>query len=95
MNARKAQQDAMLMALILMTMVACSSLIGGLGIVNYLNGETLKAISSLVVPAYMGYWAWQARDDLRNEPLIPIFTLAWLCGLPIGLIAHKISLMST
>jgi hypothetical protein len=91
MNVRQTQRDAMLMGLILTVMTAGSALIGGLGIVNYLNGQTLKAVSALVVPAYMAYWAWQVRDRVRDEPLISVSLLAWMCGVPLGLIAHKIA----
>jgi hypothetical protein len=91
MNIRQTQHDALLLGLILAVMAAGSVLIGGLGIVNYLNGQTLRAVSSLVLPAYLAFWGWQARDRVRDEPLIPVFLIAWLCGLPLGLVAHKIS----
>ncbi|MNL94778.1 hypothetical protein D3C81_45700 [compost metagenome] len=91
MNIRQTQHDAMLMGLILAVMTAGCALVGGLGIVNYLNGHTLKAVSSLVLPAYIAFWAWQARDRVGDEPMVPVFLVALLCGVPLGLVAHKIS----
>lgn len=88
---RSAQHDAAMMGLVLVAMAAVATSIAGLGVVNYLNGCTLRAVASLVVPAFLGYWAWQVRDNLGAEPLIPIFGAAWLAGLPIGLIAHELS----
>ena len=93
MTIRSAQNDALTMGLLLGAMAACSAAIGGLGLINYLNGEMLKAMASLVLPVYLGYWAWQARGNLGSEPLIAVFTLAWLCGLPIGLVVHSLRQM--
>ncbi len=90
MKIESPQHDAFMMGLVLTVMAACSALIGGLGIVNYMNGATLKAFGSLVVPAYICYWAWQVRGSMHSEPLIPAFAFAWVCGLPIGLIVHRV-----
>ena len=79
------QRDVTMMVVVFAAMTAACAMIGGLGITNYLNGNPLRASSSLLVPVYLGYWAWQVRDNLRGEPLIPILSLAWLAGLPIGL----------
>lgn len=79
-----------MMSLVLATMAGFSAMIGGLGIVNYMNGATINALVSLVVPVYLGYWAWAARDNLHSEPLIPIFAFAWVCGVPIGLVVHLV-----
>lgn len=86
-TTRTAQHHATAMCLTLVAMAAGAALVGGLGVVNYLNGYALRAAASLLLPAFLGYWAWQARDNLGAEPLIPIFGVAWLAGLPIGLIA--------
>lgn len=86
-SAQSVRGQAMMVSLALVAMVAGAVLIGSFGILNYLNGYTLRAASSLMLPAYIGYWAWQIRDNLGAEPLIPIFGAAWLSGLPIGLIA--------
>lgn len=86
-TARIAQRHATAMFLTLVAMAAGAALVGGLGVVNYLNGHTLRAAASLALPAFLGYWAWQARENLGAEPLIPIFGVAWLAGLPVGLIA--------
>ncbi len=84
------QHDAALLALTLVALASMSTLVAGVGIVNYLNGNMLRAVASLVVPAFLGYWAWQARDNLGSEPLIPIFGVAWLAGLPVGWAAHAV-----
>lgn len=87
-TVRSAQHNVMMISLALVAMAGACALVGGLGVVNYLNGNTLRTAISLLVPAFLGYWAWQVRDNLRSEPLIPIFGLAWLAGLPVGLAAH-------
>ena len=79
-----------MMGLVLATMAGFSALIGGLGIINYMNGATINALVSLVVPMYLGYWAWVARDNLPSEPLIPIFAFAWVCGAPIGVLVYLV-----
>lgn len=86
--ARSVQRDVMMMGIMLVTLTSACALVSGLGVVNYLNGNTLRAAISLLMPAFLGYWAWQIRDNLGSEPLIPIFCLAWLAGLPIGLTAY-------
>lgn len=88
--ARTAQRHATAMGLTLVAMAAGAALVGGLGVVNYLNGYALRAAASLVLPIFLGYWAWQARDNLGAEPLIPIFSAAWLTGLPIGALAFAV-----
>lgn len=65
-------------------MVAVCMLVGGMGVVNYLGGNTLRAIASLGLPAFLIYWAWAVRHNFHSEPLIKIYGLAWLAGLPIG-----------
>lgn len=90
MNIRSDQQDVVMMGLVLASMAACSALVGGLGIVNYLNGYTLKAAAALLLPVFLGYWAWHVRDNLWSEPLLVVFAIAWLGGLPMGLVVHKL-----
>lgn len=85
------QRAVAMMGMMLVGMAAASALIGSLGIVNYLNGALLKASGALTLPAFLAYWAWQVRDNLASEPLILGYAGAWLCGLPIGLGAYKLS----
>jgi hypothetical protein len=85
---RSVQRDVMMMGIVLVTLASACAVVGAMGVANCLSGNTLRAAISLLIPAFLGYWAWQARDNLRTEPLIPIFSLVWLAGLPIGLVVH-------
>jgi len=87
---KTAQHHMTMTALVLVALTAGAALVGGLGVVNYLNGNTLQAAVSLAMPAFLSYSAWDVRHDLRRDPLIPIFGAAWLAGLPIGWAAHAI-----
>lgn len=48
-TARIARRHATAMFLTLVAMAAGAALVGGLGVVNYLNGHTLRAAASLCV----------------------------------------------
>ena len=90
MKNRSGQQKFQMFGLLLIALACSAALLGGLGAIHYMNGSMLQSGATLVMPAYLGYWAWQARDNLRSEPLIPIFAGAWLCGLPLGLLVHQV-----
>lgn len=90
MYTRTADRDAALMGLVLIAMVSACALLAGLGVINYMNGNLLRASASLAGPAFLAYWAWQVRDNLGSEPLIPVFSVAWLAGLPIGVISYSV-----
>lgn len=47
-----------LMGLFLALMTALSALVGALAVSHYLAGHTLRAASSLILPAFLAYWAW-------------------------------------
>lgn len=87
---RSFHRDAMMMGLVLILMVAAAASLGALGVVDSLNGNALRAATSLLVPAYLAYWAWQVRDQLSAEPLIPVFGASWLAGLPVGWVIHSL-----
>lgn len=95
MTMRSDEKDMLMMGLMLGAMTICSGAVGSLGAINYLNGEMLKAAAALILPAYLCYWGWQVRENLHSEPLIPVFSLAWLGGLPIGLVMHQVKQMLT
>lgn len=84
------RKQVMAISAVFILLGAGAALIGGLGVVNYLNGHLLRAAASLGTPVYLAYWAWRERDTCLN-PLIPLLTTAWVVGLSIGLAAHWLS----
>jgi hypothetical protein len=83
MSNRTAKSELALVGVLVLMASACA-LVGGLGVVNYLSGNSLRAVASLGMPAFLAYWAWQVRDNIHGEPLIKLFSVAWVAGLPIG-----------
>lgn len=77
-------------SIVLILFSAGAILTGGLGVVNYLDGDMLRAATSLGIPVYLAYWAWRERGADLN-PLIPILAAAWVVGLPMGLATHWLS----
>lgn len=83
MSNYTAKSDLALIGVLVLMASACA-LVSGLGVVNYLAGNTLRATASLGVPVFLVYWAWSVRDNFHSEPLIKIYSAAWVAGLPIG-----------
>lgn len=83
MSTYTAKSELALVGVLVLMASACA-LVAGMGVVNYLGGNTLRALASLGVPAFLAYWAWAVRDNFDSEPLIKIYSAAWVAGLPIG-----------
>ena len=83
MSTNTAKSELALVGVLVLMAAACA-LVAGLGVVNYLSGNTLRAVASLGMPAFLAYWAWSVRDNFHSEPLIKIYSAAWVAGLPIG-----------
>lgn len=66
MKNRSGQQKFQMFGLLLIALACSAALLGGLGAIHYMNGSMLQSGATLVMPAYLGYWAWQARcSDLH------------------------------
>lgn len=83
-------RDAALMGIILLALTAACSLTAAFGVINYMNGNLLRAASSLAMPAFLAHWAWQVRSNIGSEPLIPVFSVAWVAGLLVGAVVYGI-----
>lgn len=76
-------------ALIILAMAAAACLVGAVGAVNALAGDTLRAIPPLLLaPLYVVWWMIRSKHaEGVVDPLAVGFGLAWLAGLPVGCIA--------
>jgi hypothetical protein len=76
-------------ALFLLAMAGAACLLGAVGAVNALAGDTLRAIPALVLAPLYAVW-WMIRSKHAEgvvDPLAAGFSLAWLAGVPVGCIA--------
>lgn len=93
MNTRSSQSDVAAIVVILTCLMAGSFLVGGLGAINYLNGHFLRASATLLVPAFLTYWAWEGRGTCSEAQLIIPIAAFWFCGLSVGFCVHEIGRM--
>lgn len=77
-----------LLGFMLFLLAVLSAVIGALSVSNYMAGHTLRAASSLVLPAFLSYWAWTDYTGTGNDgEIIRWYGAAWLVGLLAGLLA--------
>ncbi|MDM4768262.1 hypothetical protein [Pelomonas sp. SE-A7] len=76
-------------ALILALVYGMPVLASGLGVGLLLNGEVVRGAVSVAIPPVFGAWyLWDSRHSWeRPSELLWPMTKAWLCGLPVGLVA--------
>lgn len=85
------RHEMYLMGLFLALMTALSALVGALAVSHYLAGHTLRAASSLILPAFLAYWAWTDYNGARTDgEIIRWYSMAWAGGLVLGLFASAI-----
>ena len=77
-----------LLGFMLFLMAVLSAVIGALSVINYMNGHTLRAASSMILPAFLLYWAWSDYNGPGNDSeIIKWYGVAWFVGLLLGLLA--------
>lgn len=85
------RHDMHLIGFFLILMAALSALVGALAVTNYFAGHTLRAASSLILPAFLLSWAWQDYNGARNDSeIIRWYGAAWFAGLLLGLLIAAI-----
>lgn len=85
----KARKEMMLMGMTLALIGSACAATAAMGIINALQGDTIRALTSLLLPAFLAYWAFiSKRDQGSVETMVPIYASVWLMGLPLGLAVH-------
>lgn len=85
------RHDMYFVGFLLALMAALSALVGALAVSNYFAGHTLRAASSLILPAFLLYWAWTDYNGARNDSeIIRWYGMAWAGGLVLGLFASAV-----
>ena len=79
----------MSMAVVTSAMLCGCVVIGAFGVLSLLQGSLPRAAIPFVIPASLGYWAWNSLD--RQDPFPKMLGAAWVGGLPLGYLAFLAS----
>lgn len=83
-----------LLGFMLFLMAVLSAVVGALCVVNYMHGHTLRAASSLILPAALLYWKWSDYTGARTDgEIIRWYGAAWFVGLLLGLLAGALRVL--
>tara|TARA_B110001454_G_scaffold198062_1_gene201958 strand:- start:1102 stop:1443 length:342 start_codon:yes stop_codon:yes gene_type:complete len=85
----KAHKEMMLMGMVLTLIGSACAATAAMGVINAFHGDTIRALTSLLLPVFLGYWAFVSKRDQGSiDTMVPVYACVWLMGLPLGLAVH-------